>query len=247
VTREYESRRVRVEGRTPIKGHPRGMGFGHKPSPLHTWRLKSQHHENSSSTSTTTVLSVSCISTLCELHPPPSRLTSPIMSLGPGVLVSRGRLALVLPLSAQALLPRLALARSAPPCRPCPRRLGPQFAVGANLSKGHGRFLYSLHLRSRLPSQTCTRLPIVSTVIGSTPPLPLQVSSRCSVTATVHSLGWHPTALAALAVATVAPPGYAQSSYCSASVVDVNALVSCAMFTTPHAPLWWCSATSHGF
>jgi len=29
VTREYVSRRVRVEGRTPIYGHPRGMGFGY--------------------------------------------------------------------------------------------------------------------------------------------------------------------------------------------------------------------------
>ena len=75
-------------------------------------------------------------------------------------------------------------------------------------------------------SQTRTRLRIVSTVIGSTPPPTLQVSSCCSVTATVHSLGWHPTAFAALAIAMVAPLGYAQSSYCTASVADINALGS---------------------
>jgi len=148
------------------------------------------------------------------------------MFLGPGVLVSRGRSALSPPLFACASLPRLAFARSATPSRPCYRRLGLQFAVGENSSTGYGRFLRSLHFRLRLPSQTRTRLPIVSTVIGSTPPLPFQVSSRCSVTATVHSLGWHPTALAALAIATVAPLGYAQSSYCTASVADVNALGS---------------------
>jgi len=45
-------------------------------------------------------------------------------------------------------------------------------------------------------------------VIGSTPPLPPQVSSRCSVTATMDSLGWHPTALTAPAMVTVTPLGY---------------------------------------
>ena len=113
---------------------------------LGTRRLKSQHHENSSSTSTTPALSVSCTRTLRVLHPP-SRLTSLIMSLGPGVLVSRGRLALLRPLSARASLPRLALARSATPSRPCYRWLGLQFAVGENLSTGYGRFLRSLHFR----------------------------------------------------------------------------------------------------
>jgi len=154
------------------------------------------------------------------------------MSLGPGLLVSRGRLALLLPPSARVSLPRLALARSATPSRPCYRRLGLEFAVGENLSTGYGRFLRSLHLLYRLPSQTRSRLPIVSTAIGSTPPLPPQVSSRCSVTATIHSLGWHPTAFAALAIATVAPLGYAQSSYCTASVADVNALGSWVMVAT---------------
>ena len=159
---------------------------GHEPSSLHTRRLKSQHHQNSSSTSTTPALSVSCI--------PPLSSYFPHHVLGPGVLVSRGPLALSPSLSARALLSRLASARSAKPSRPCYRRLGPQFAVGENFSTGYGRFLHSLHLCYRLPSQTRTRLPIVSTVIGSTPPLPLQVSSGCSVTATIHSLGWHPTA-----------------------------------------------------
>jgi len=157
---------------------------------------------------------VSCTRTLRELHPPPSRLTSLIMFLGPGVLVSWGRLALSPPLPTCASLPRLAFARSATPFRPCYRRLGLQFAVGENFSTGCGRFLRSLHLRWRLPSETLTRLPTVSTVIGSTPPLPLQVSSRCSVTATIYSLGWDPTAFATLVIATVAPLGYAQSSYC---------------------------------
>jgi len=46
----------------------------HEPSPLHTRRLKTQHHENSSSTSTNTALSVSCTRTLRELHPPPPAL-----------------------------------------------------------------------------------------------------------------------------------------------------------------------------
>jgi len=162
--------------------------------------------------------------------PPPPRLTSLIMSLGPGVLASRGRLPLSPPLFACASLPRLAFARLATPSRPCYRRLGLQCAVGENSSTGYGRFLRSLHLCQRLPSQTRTRLPIVSTVIWSTPPPPFQVSSRCSVTATVHSLGWHPTAFAALVIATVAPLSYTQSSYCTASVEDVNALGSRVMF-----------------
>jgi len=42
------------------KGTLGAWDLGHKLSPLHTRRLKSQHHENSSSTSTTTALSVSC-------------------------------------------------------------------------------------------------------------------------------------------------------------------------------------------
>ena len=93
-----------------------------------------------------------------------------------------------------ASLPHLPFARSATPPRPCYSRLALQFAVGENFSTGYGRFLRSLHLRLRLPSQTLTRLPMVSTVIGSTAPLPFQLSSRCSVTATFDSLGWHPTA-----------------------------------------------------
>jgi len=120
--------------------------LGHEPCPLHSRRLKSQHHENSWSTSTTTTLSLSCIRTLHELHPPPSRPTSLIMSLGPGVLVSRGCLALLPPFSARPSLPRLALARSPTPSRPCYRWLGRQFAVGQTFSTGYGRFLRSLHL-----------------------------------------------------------------------------------------------------
>jgi len=44
--------------------------LGHEPSPVHTRRLKSQHHDTSSSTSTTPALSLSCTHTLHELHPP---------------------------------------------------------------------------------------------------------------------------------------------------------------------------------
>jgi len=120
--------------------------LGHEPSPLHLRPLKSQHHENSSSTSNPT-LSVSCTCTLCELHPPPSHLTSLIMSfkLGPGVLVSSGRLALSHPLLPCVLLPRLAFARSATPSRPCFRWLGLQFTVGETSSTDHVQFLYSLY------------------------------------------------------------------------------------------------------
>ena len=41
-------------------------------------------------------------------------------------------------LSARVFTPRLALARSATPSRPCYRRLGLQFAVEENFSTGHG-------------------------------------------------------------------------------------------------------------
>jgi len=63
-----------------LKEEPLYMGtlgtwdLGHKPSLLHTRRLKSLHHENLSSTPTTTALAVSSTRTLCELHPPPPAL-----------------------------------------------------------------------------------------------------------------------------------------------------------------------------
>jgi len=47
--------------------------LGHELSPLHTWWLKSQHHENWSSTSTP-ALSVSCTRSLRQLHPSPPAL-----------------------------------------------------------------------------------------------------------------------------------------------------------------------------
>jgi len=83
-------------------------------------------------------------------------------------------LALLPPLSARVSLPRLALARSATLSRSCYRRLGLQFTVGENHSAGYGRFLLLLHHLYRLPSQTHTWSPMVFTVIGSTPSLPLQ-------------------------------------------------------------------------
>jgi len=109
----------------------------HKQSPLHTRRLKSQDYENLSSTSTTPGLSVS--------YTPPSRLTSLLLCLGPGVLVSRSHLALLPSLFACVSLPRCALARSATPTRPCYSPLGLQFAVGETSSTGYGRSLSSLH------------------------------------------------------------------------------------------------------
>jgi len=65
--------------------------LGHEPSPLHLRGLKSQHHENSSSTSTTPGLSVSCTRTLREQHPPPHTLLPsscpwPLASLSLGVI-----------------------------------------------------------------------------------------------------------------------------------------------------------------
>jgi len=144
---------------------------------------------------------VSCTRIHYELHPDtlsaapsPSRLTSLIISVGPGVPVSSGRLTLLPPLSTRTSLTRLALALWARPSRPCHRRLGQQLALGENLSTSYGRFLHCLDLRYRLPIQTRTELAIVSTLIGCTPPLDLQVSSRYSVTATIHSRGRHPAA-----------------------------------------------------
>ena len=68
------------------------------------------------------------------------------MFLGPGVLVARGRLALLPPLSTRASLSRTALARLVLPSRPCYSRLGLQFAVGENLATGYGRSLRSHHV-----------------------------------------------------------------------------------------------------
>jgi len=98
------------------KGTLGAWDWTHEPSPLHTRRVKSQHHQNSSSTSTTPALSVSCT--------PPLPPYFPYHVMGPGVLVSRGHLALLPHFSARVSLPRLALARSATPSRPGYRRLG---------------------------------------------------------------------------------------------------------------------------
>ena len=95
------------------------------------------------------------------------------MFLGFTVLVSRGFWVHLPPLPAFVLRSRLAFARSATPSRPCYRRLGLQFTVEGNSSTGYGRFLHPpLPFLWRLSSQTRTRLPIVSTVLGSTPPPP---------------------------------------------------------------------------
>jgi len=161
---------------------------------------------------------------------PPSQLISLIISLGHGVLVSRGYSALLPPLSARVSLSGLALAPSATPSRPCYRRLGLQFAVGQNFSIGYSRFLRSLHSHYRLSSETRTRLPIVSTLIGSTPPPPPQ--------GLVPLLGYSYNPLTRLApycpftlyhprnFSTVAPLGYTVSSYGTASAADVNAFGS---------------------
>jgi len=51
---------LRLREEPLYKGTLGTWDLGHEPSPLHSRRLKSQHHENSSSTPTTTALSVSC-------------------------------------------------------------------------------------------------------------------------------------------------------------------------------------------
>jgi len=152
------------------------------------------------------------------------------MFLGPGVLVSRSRVALSPTHLARVSLPCLALAQSGTPSRPCYRRLGIQFAVGENLSTSYSRFLRSLHSLWRLPSQTRTGLPIVSTVIASTPHLLPQ--------GLVPWLGYSYNLLTWLApccpftlrrpgdFSTVAPLGYTQSLYHTVSVADVNTLGS---------------------
>jgi len=110
---------------------------GHEPSPLYHRPLKSPHQDNLLSTSSPALL-LSCTRS--------SYLTSLIMFLGPGVLVSRGRLALLPPLCACVSLPRLNLARLATLSRQCYGLLKFQFAVGENLSTGYGRFLRFLQL-----------------------------------------------------------------------------------------------------
>ena len=94
------------------------------------------------------------------------------MFLGFIVLVSRGFSGHLPTLSAFVARSRLAFARLATPSRPCDRQLGLHFGVEENSSKGDGQFLRSLHFLWRLPSQTRRWLPIVSTVLGPTPPLP---------------------------------------------------------------------------
>ena len=125
---------------------------------------------------------------------PPSCLTSLIMSLGPGILVSRGRLGLPHPLSARASLPRLGLARSATPSRPCYRWVGRHFAVGENSSTGLGPFLHSLHLVRGCLVRHAHGYRQFPRLLGLHLLSPHKGSSCCSVTATIHSLGWHPTA-----------------------------------------------------
>jgi len=62
------------------KGTLGAWDLSQEPFPLHLWRLKSQHHKNSWSTSTTPALSVSCTRTLSELHPH-SQWAAPALSV----------------------------------------------------------------------------------------------------------------------------------------------------------------------
>jgi len=66
------------------------------------------------------------------------------MILGPGVLLSKGRLALLLPVSARASLPLLALAQLATPFHSCYRGPELQFAAGETFSTGYSRLLLFL-------------------------------------------------------------------------------------------------------
>src|ERR1700712_269949 len=79
------------------------------------------------------------------------------------------------------------------------------FTVSHSLSSSEKHRVWPicwLFLASRLPLRTL-----------------LWSSSSCSVTATIHSLGWHPTGMVPLSPrlhSTVAPLGYALLSYCTA-------------------------------
>jgi len=122
------------------------MGFGSQT-------IFSTHPAIENSTPSVFIVNIHHYLTLSELHPhspsavpSPPRLTSLVMFLGPGVLVSRRRLAQSPPLFACASPSRLGFARSATPFLPCYRRQGLQFAVGENLAAGYSRFLRSLHL-----------------------------------------------------------------------------------------------------
>jgi len=143
-----------------------------------------------------------------------------------------------------SLLPHLMLAQLTTPSHPCSKRGRGLFAVGEHTSRGYSLFLHSFHHLERLPRQTHTRLLLVFIVIGSTSPPPRPASSRCSIPATIYSFSWYLTALTYLMInSTVAALGYAQSSYCTGSLADVNALGSFHnvlhrhLFSTPHAPL----------
>src|SRR5437588_8134469 len=66
--------RVRVEGRAGIKGAFSHLGNEHGPSPLHLRRLKSQHHDFSSST-------------IHPPHPPLLMASLPRRALGHSILL----------------------------------------------------------------------------------------------------------------------------------------------------------------
>jgi len=97
MTQEYQWCRVKVGGKSPIWEHPQGFGFGSRT-------ISSTHPAIEISTTWKFIINHYHPRTLSELHPyspwarpRPSRRTSLMMSLGPGVLVSRGCLALLPP------------------------------------------------------------------------------------------------------------------------------------------------------
>jgi len=119
------------------------------PSPLHTWRLKSQHHE---------IITTFPFSTLRHelalgggVHLP---LSSPALRFIPLGFLHSGLMDFVFFDDVSSSYPAFALprlehlhGRQHSSQRPCYRWPGTQFAVRENSSTGQSRFLYSLFLQ----------------------------------------------------------------------------------------------------
>src|SRR5207302_11316389 len=86
------SHEVRVVGRAGIKGAFSRLGDDHEPSPLHLRRLKSQHHDFSSST-------------IHPPHPPLLMASLPRRALGHSILLPPTSSDGLVPYAAQGFLP----------------------------------------------------------------------------------------------------------------------------------------------
>jgi len=126
----------------------------HPPSPLHTRRLKSQHHEIITTFPNSTPRYEFALGGAVHLP-----LSSPALRLIPLGFLHSGLMDFVLFDDVSSSHPAFALprlehlhGRQHSSQRPCYRRPGTRFAVRENISRGHGRFLYSRSFK-RLPSQ----------------------------------------------------------------------------------------------